>query len=35
VQALEQEGERLAELVAPLEPAVYSRYQRWRPSRQV
>jgi hypothetical protein len=30
-RALEREGERLAELVAPLEPAVYSRYQRWRP----
>ena len=29
--ALEGEGERLAALVAPLEPAVYSRYQRWRP----
>ena len=29
--ALEREGERLAEIVAPLEPAVYSRYQRWRP----
>jgi hypothetical protein len=31
-RALEQEGERLAEVVAPLEPAVYSRYQRWRPA---
>lgn len=29
--ALEREGERLAEVVTPLEPAVYSRYQRWRP----
>jgi hypothetical protein len=29
--ALEAEGERLAAVVAPLEPAVYSRYQRWRP----
>ena len=28
--ALEREGERLAEVVAPLEPAVYSRYQHWR-----
>lgn len=32
-RALTQEGERLAEFVAPLEPAVYSRYQRWRPTR--
>ncbi len=32
-QALEQEGERLAAIVAPAEPAVYSRYQRWRPGR--
>jgi Winged helix DNA-binding domain len=31
-RALEQEGERLAEVVAPLEPTVYSRYQRWRPA---
>lgn len=31
-RALEQEGERLAAVVAPLEPAVYSRYQRWRPA---
>ena len=31
VRALEREGERLAEVVAPLEPSVYSRYQRWRP----
>lgn len=31
-RALEGEGERLAELVAPLEPTVYSRYQRWRPA---
>ena len=31
LRALEQEGQRLAEVVAPLEPAVYSRYQRWRP----
>jgi hypothetical protein len=30
-RALEQEGERLAEVVAPLEPTVYARYQRWRP----
>jgi hypothetical protein len=30
-RALEQEGERLAEIVAPLEPTVYARYQRWRP----
>ena len=29
--ALAREGENLATLVAPLEPAVYSRYQRWRP----
>jgi hypothetical protein len=33
-RALEQEGERLAEVVAPLEPTVYSRYQRWRPGRR-
>ena len=31
-RALEQEGERLAALVEPLEPSVYSRYQRWRPA---
>ena len=31
MRALEAEGERLAAVVAPLEPAVYSRYQRWRP----
>ena len=31
-RALEREGERLAEVVAPLEPTVYSRYQRWRPT---
>jgi hypothetical protein len=31
-RALEREGERLAELVGPLEPAVYARYQRWRPA---
>jgi winged helix DNA-binding protein len=31
-RALEEEGEQLAELVAPLEPTVYSRYQRWRPA---
>ncbi len=31
-RALEHEGERLAEVVAPLEPMVYSRYQRWRPT---
>jgi hypothetical protein len=30
-RALEAEAERLATVVAPLEPAVYSRYQRWRP----
>lgn len=29
-RALEREGERLAAVVAPLEPGVYSRYQRWR-----
>jgi hypothetical protein len=34
-QALEEEGERLAALVAPLEPAVYSRYRRWRPAGRV
>jgi hypothetical protein len=28
---LEREGERLADVVAPLEPGVYTRYQRWRP----
>jgi hypothetical protein len=33
VRALETEGERLATLVEPLEPRVYSRYQRWRPAR--
>ena len=32
-RALEQEAERLAEFVGPLEPAVYGRYQRWRPGR--
>jgi len=30
-RALEHEAEQLSEVVAPLEPAVYSRYQRWRP----
>ena len=30
-RALEAEAERLATVVAPLEQAVYSRYQRWRP----
>jgi DNA glycosylase AlkZ-like len=30
-RALEQEGERLAAVVGPLEPNVYARYQRWRP----
>jgi hypothetical protein len=30
-RALEPEAERLAGLVAPIEPTVYSRYQRWRP----
>ena len=30
-RALEREAERLAAVVAPLEPAVYARYQRWRP----
>ena len=30
-RALDGEGERLADIVAPLEPTVYSRYQRWRP----
>jgi hypothetical protein len=34
-RALEEEGERLATLVAPLEPAVYSRYERWRPPGRV
>ncbi len=33
-QALEREGEQLAELVAPLEPRVYARYQHWRPGRR-
>lgn len=33
-RALEEEGERLAELVYPFEPDVYSRYRRWRPSRR-
>jgi hypothetical protein len=32
-RALEAEAERLAVVVEPLEPAVYSRYQRWRPKR--
>jgi hypothetical protein len=32
-RALEQDAGRLAALVAPLEPAVYARYQRWRPGR--
>ncbi len=31
-RALEQEGERLAAFVEPHEPAVYRRYQRWRPA---
>ena len=31
MRALEEEGELLAALVEPLEPAVYSRYRRWRP----
>ena len=31
-RSLEREAEQLAEIVAPLEPAVYSRYQRWRPA---
>ena len=30
MRALEREGERLADVVTPLEPTVYSRYQRWR-----
>lgn len=30
--ALEEEGERLATVVGPLEPTVYARYQRWRPA---
>jgi hypothetical protein len=30
-RALEREGERLAAVVEPLEPAVYARYERWRP----
>ena len=34
-RSLEQEAERLAAFVGPLEPAVYGRYQRWRPSRRV
>ena len=34
MRALEGEGERLAAFVEPLEPAVYSRYRRWRPSPQ-
>lgn len=29
-QALEDEADRLAAFVEPLEPAVYARYQRWR-----
>jgi hypothetical protein len=32
-RALDEEGERLAEVVGPLEPSVYARYQRWRPGR--
>jgi hypothetical protein len=31
-RALEEEGERLAAMVEPLEPTVYARYQRWRPT---
>jgi hypothetical protein len=31
-RALEAEGERLAAVVEPLEPTVYARYQRWRPT---
>ncbi|MBA2300981.1 MAG: winged helix DNA-binding domain-containing protein [Chloroflexi bacterium] len=34
-RALELESERLAELIGPLEPAVYKRYQRWRPGRGI
>jgi hypothetical protein len=34
MRALEGEAERLAALIAPLEPAVYSRYQRWRPGQR-
>lgn len=30
-RTLDREGERLADVVAPLEPGVYTRYQRWRP----
>lgn len=30
-RVLEEEGERLADVVAPLEPTVYARYQGWRP----
>jgi hypothetical protein len=32
-RAVQQEADRLAEFVGPLEPAVYARYQRWRPGR--
>lgn len=31
-RALDAEGERLAAFVAPFEPTVYGRYQRWRPA---
>jgi hypothetical protein len=34
-RALEVEGERLAAIVEPLEPRVYARYQRWRPTPRV
>lgn len=30
-RTLEREGERLADVVGPLEPGVYTRYRRWRP----
>jgi hypothetical protein len=32
-RALEREADALARFIAPLEPTVYSRYQRWRPGR--
>ncbi len=34
-RALEVEGERLAAIVEPLEPRVYARYQRWRPTPRI
>ena len=34
MRALERQADGLAAFVEPLEPMVYSRYQRWRPSQR-